>query len=148
MLFTTTRLLVRAFSEQDSAHYWRESAFPEICFLGDERLQRQTLGRVACFERVTNTFVATGTLRYLPDFAQFDIGYRVAEAHQGKGFASELCAGLTQYAIAQRGIVPVALVSADNAASIRVLQKCGYQFQRDVFSTCLAKELQLFRYAP
>lgn len=55
------------------------------------------------------------------------IGYVIATRHSGKGLASELLAGLVDWA---RGEPTIRMltggVSTTNSASIRVLEKCGF----------------------
>ena len=60
-----------------------------------------------------------------PDEA--DIGYTVIPAAQGRGIASEALCAVCEYAFIQMGIKAVnAYVLADNAGSVRVLEKAGF----------------------
>ena len=59
------------------------------------------------------------------------VGYLVAERQWGKGFASELLGGLIDWARASSVVSIVAGVAAGNAASIRVLEKCGLTRRED-----------------
>lgn len=54
------------------------------------------------------------------------LGYLIAEPQWGKGYASELVAGLVNWARGQSFGTIVAGVSPDNLASCRVLEKCGF----------------------
>ena len=54
------------------------------------------------------------------------VGYLIAEFLWGKGYASELVTGLVQWAQGQSYGSLMAGVAADNAASHRVLEKCGF----------------------
>jgi RimJ/RimL family protein N-acetyltransferase len=56
-----------------------------------------------------------------------EIGYWLGEPFWGRGIASEALAAITSYAVRTHGLTRVfALPFASNAASARVLEKCGY----------------------
>ena len=56
-----------------------------------------------------------------------DIGYTVVPAAQGKGIASEALRAVCEYAFNQTGVKAInAWVLADNAGSVRVLEKAGF----------------------
>lgn len=59
----------------------------------------------------------------------FELGYRIGEAHQGKGYASEAVKILTKLAFDTYGIDYIqALTSPNNIASQIILIKNGYVF--------------------
>jgi RimJ/RimL family protein N-acetyltransferase len=59
-----------------------------------------------------------------------EIGYWLGRAFWGRGLATAAVRGLTDYAFATHALTRVyALPFADNAASVRVLEKAGYQFE-------------------
>ena len=59
----------------------------------------------------------------------FELGYRIGEAHQGKGYASEAVKILTKLAFDTYGIDYIqALTSPNNIASQIILIKTGYVF--------------------
>lgn len=56
-----------------------------------------------------------------------DIGYTVIPHAQGKGYASEALRAVCDYAFSQAGVKAInAYVLADNAGSVRVLEKQGF----------------------
>lgn len=56
-----------------------------------------------------------------------EIGYWLGEAYWGRGIATEALAAVTRYAVDHHHLTRVfALPFASNAASVRVLEKCGY----------------------
>jgi len=56
-----------------------------------------------------------------------EIGYWVGEAYWGRGIATAACAALTAYGFERLGLRRLETkVYAPNAASMRVLEKCGY----------------------
>lgn len=59
-----------------------------------------------------------------------EIGYAVAMAHQGKGYAAEAVAAFSAWAVKRFGLHNIwAILMADNTPSQRVLEKAGYAFQ-------------------
>lgn len=56
-----------------------------------------------------------------------EVGYGVLKEHEGKGYASEALKAMTQWAFGQKDVVFVEAETApDNAASKRILKKCGF----------------------
>jgi predicted amidohydrolase/RimJ/RimL family protein N-acetyltransferase len=65
--------------------------------------------------------------------AEVRIGYVLAESAWGRGLASELVGGLVEWGRTQRSVgAIVGGVEAENMASIRVLEKCGFQLESPV----------------
>ena len=59
-----------------------------------------------------------------------EIGYWLGRKHWGKGIATEVVTALTQYGFEQFDLYRIFAVSfAENAASAKVLQKAGYQYE-------------------
>ena len=57
-----------------------------------------------------------------------ELGYGVADPYQGCGYATEAVTAVAAWALKQRGICCVtAEVDRENAASIRVLEKSGFE---------------------
>lgn len=56
-----------------------------------------------------------------------EVGYGILKEHEGNGYASEALKAMTQWAFGQKDVVFVEAETAeDNAASKRVLEKCGF----------------------
>ena len=56
-----------------------------------------------------------------------EIGYGIAETHQGRGYATEAVTAAVSWALAQKPITCVtAEVDKDNIASVKVLEKAGF----------------------
>lgn len=56
-----------------------------------------------------------------------EVGYGVMTEHEGNGYASEALKAMTQWAFGQKDVVFVeAEAAADNTASRRILEKCGF----------------------
>jgi RimJ/RimL family protein N-acetyltransferase len=62
-----------------------------------------------------------------------EIGWTLVEQHRGRGFATEAARAVVQYALPARNAVRiVAHVDHDNPASIRVAEKLGMRYEREV----------------
>jgi RimJ/RimL family protein N-acetyltransferase len=60
-----------------------------------------------------------------------EVGYMLASRHHGRGLATEAVQAVVADATERLGIpVLVAIVDEPNAASIRVLEKCGFALER------------------
>ena len=73
------------------------------------------------------------------------VGYLIAESHWGQGFASELLAGLVEWARMQSYTSIVAGVARQNAPSRRVLEKCGFLPTEDADGPELFYEIHFSR---
>ncbi len=59
-----------------------------------------------------------------------ELGYWLGRDYWGRGIATAVCAGMTQHAFEHFMLVRVqAEVYGPNAASVRVLEKCGYRLE-------------------
>lgn len=72
-------------------------------------------------------FAATGPIDR--HGAEVELGYAVAPWARGRGVASEALRQLTRWAFAQGMQRVTALISVDNPASARVVERVGYTFE-------------------
>jgi ribosomal-protein-alanine N-acetyltransferase len=64
-------------------------------------------------------------LSAIPDGVE--IGYAIADGHQGKGFATEAVAAMTAWGFDRLALPAIdGIVAPDNAGSCRVLEKAGF----------------------
>lgn len=82
----------------------------------------------------------------------FELGYRIGEKHQGKGYASEAIKIVCQQAFSSLGLDCIqALTSQKNLASQKVLAKNGFEFikiiQNDVEVNGIWEDSVVFEYA-
>jgi ribosomal-protein-alanine N-acetyltransferase len=74
-----------------------------------------------------------------------DVGYAFLPAAFGCGFATEAAGACLQHGRSALGLATIcAIVSAHNKASIRVLEKIGLHYQREIPGTEPGQMLQLF----
>lgn len=77
--------------------------------------------------------------------ADVDLGFALLPAFWAQGLASEAAAATVAYARDQLGLQRlVAIVAAENAGSIRVLEKIGMRFEMTVRLNADSEELRLF----
>jgi len=70
-------------------------------------------------------------LRLEPAHRRAEVGYAVARSHWGKGLATESLSAVIETAFAGRPLNRLqATVDPENTASIRVLEKAGFAFER------------------
>jgi RimJ/RimL family protein N-acetyltransferase len=164
-LLTTERLLVRrlAAADREAFRSWRCSA-AVMAFIGDGRplsvaaadaeldgmladfAAGATLpGRLAVVRREGGDAIGWGLLYRWDDTAEVELGYGLAPAHWGRGYATELAAALVAHA---RDVLRlpslVATVQADNAASVAVLRRAG--FVRAGVARKAGREKELYRW--
>lgn len=65
---------------------------------------------------------------------EVEIGYAICKKHSGKGYATELLSAMTEFSFGNFGIkVLYGRVINGNNASVRVLEKNGYEFVKEEF---------------
>ena len=145
----TDRLLLREFVMDDAEVFFKMISDPDVTrYTGDggktldeakdgleERLfrdyQKHGFGRWATVDKSTGMVIGFAGLKYLDDLAEVDLGYRFFKEHWGQGFATEAAKAVLDHGIRvlrRRRIIGIADI--ENKASIRVLEKVGFQFER------------------
>lgn len=81
------------------------------------------------FEKSTGRLIGAAGAGEHDDLHEPEIFYNIAPDARQKGYATEACAAVTEWALATFDIpYIIGTVSTDNPASRRVLEKCGYKF--------------------
>jgi RimJ/RimL family protein N-acetyltransferase len=80
-------------------------------------------------ERATGAVVGGCAFKGPPDaFGVVELAYSIDPPHRGRGFATEMAGALMGFALASARVRMVrAHTKPDNAASARVLEKCGFR---------------------
>lgn len=91
-------------------------------------------GRLACVLRETSEMIGFCGLKKLPELdGEVDLGYRLARAHWGRGLATEAGYAVLRFGFeALRLTRVIALVEPANLGSVRVLDKLGMTYEREV----------------
>ena len=115
----------------------------ELEWFANGHPRRPELGLWATVERSTGAFLGRcGLLPWQIDGAQeVELAYMIDQARWGEGFATEACLGIVAHAAQALKLGRlIALVTPGNTASVRVAEKVGMRFERemiDAFGPCL-----------
>ncbi|HYD01878.1 MAG TPA: GNAT family N-acetyltransferase [Phycisphaerales bacterium] len=139
----TQRLSLRAMNEGDAGALFALNSHPQVMRLTGEPPLRSVdeareaienypdfdtvgYGRWACVLKATGSFVGFCGLKHLRDLNEVDVGFRLLPQYWGQGLATEACAASIAFGFNVLNLSKiVGLVLPGNAASIRVLTKCG-----------------------
>ena len=150
---STERLSLRHFHILDVEPMYRVFSDPEVMRFGDgvqtmewvdawlrtclERYyQTWGFGPYAILEKHSQDLIGYCGLFYFPDIngqPEVEIGYRLARSTWGRGYATEAARAVRDYAFHTLGLKRlIAMIDPSNAASIRVAEKIGMRYERDV----------------
>lgn len=152
VILETNRLLLREYVEDDAEAFFRLNSDPEVvrftpsAVLHDVEQAREILlanpmadyrkhgfGRWACILKSTGEHIGFSGLKYLEEFGEVEIGYRLVRAQWGLGLATEAAIAGVRFGLDDLGLKTViGLVMPENIASVRVLEKAGLRFSENV----------------
>ena len=99
--------------------------------LGDYK--RHGFGRLAVELKENGEFIGFAGLKYLEDLKEVDLGYRFLSDYWGKGYATESSKACLEFGFTNLGLEKIiAMVFPDNAASVHVLDKLNFKFEKDI----------------
>lgn len=152
LILETDRLLLREFDDDDAEAFYPLVSNPEILrFTLDpgggvnsvgqalELLRSRSVadyrkhgfGRLAVVEKASRQLIGFAGLKYLGDRGEVDLGYRLLPTHWGRGFATESGRAILQDGFTRLGLTRIiATVFPENVASVRVLEKLGFVFEK------------------
>lgn len=144
----TDRLLLREYVEDDAVAFFQLNSDPEVMrFVPDSSFnsieearqvlvarpiadyQKYGFGRYACILKTTGENIGFAGLKYLEEFGEVEVAYRLMRAHWGRGLATEAAIASVRFGfheLAQDHII--GLVMPENIASVKVLEKVGLRF--------------------
>jgi ribosomal-protein-alanine N-acetyltransferase len=149
----TERLALRHFHILDAEPMYRVFGDPDVMRFGDgvqtkewvqewlrlcleHYYQTWGFGPYAIVESQGKNVVGYCGLFYFPDIngqPEVEIGYRLARAAWGQGYATEAASAVRDYAFYTLGIKRlIALIDPANTASIRVAEKIGLRHESEV----------------
>jgi RimJ/RimL family protein N-acetyltransferase len=148
-ILTTDRLLLREFVPEDLPAFFNLVTDPDVTrYTGDrggsleevkqgleERVfaayRKYGYGRWAVVYRPTGAIIGFAGLKYLDDVEEVDLGYRFFKEYWGQGLATEAARAIVPYGFDRLKLTHIiGLVDRANSASIRVLQKVGFRFEK------------------
>lgn len=155
IIFETSRLYIRQYTQDDEAYFFRLNGDPEIMRYIREAKDRAEcavllarniafyqqfplMGRWAMFEKSTDTFV--GSFAIIPvehpvdeNAPDIQLGYALLQDYWGKGYATESTLAGKQYAFDVMKLPRIVAVTAvPNMASQKVLLRCGFVQQPNI----------------
>jgi [ribosomal protein S5]-alanine N-acetyltransferase len=93
-------------------------------------------GPYAVVEKRSQTVIGYCGLFFFPDIdgqSEVEIGYRLARSMWGQGYATEAAKAVNDFAFGTLGIKRlIALIDPSNVASIRVAEKIGMHYEKEV----------------
>lgn len=149
-LFESERLLFRELSVADAEFFYTLNQDPEVIkYTGDQAFanieaaydflssydtyQKYGYGRWAVIHKEQANILGWCGLRYSSVHDEVDLGYRFYKQFWNKGYATEAAQACLHYGFHDLGIqYIVGRALKDNIASIRVLEKAGMVFQKEI----------------
>ncbi len=145
----TERLFLRPHRNADFEPYAEMSANPEVMRFIDDVQDRETAFRSFCAsighwsvrgygpwaieERATGRYLGRAGLLNWEGWPGLEVGYALHPSAWGKGYGTEVAARALRYAhevVGARGVL--SCIHPQNTASIRVAEKLGARFAREV----------------
>lgn len=94
--------------------------------------EKYGFGRFAVIYKDTNEFVGFSGLKYLSEYDEVDIGYRFNQKYWGKGIATESAHASLEFGFQKLKLEKiVGYAMPENMASVRVMEKLGFEFEKD-----------------
>lgn len=146
----TDRLFLRAFSTEDAEDMYNLNLDPLVLkYTGDkpfssieaakqfllryDHYEKYGMGRWAVILKEKREFLGWCGLKYWPDKKWADIGFRFYRHAWGKGFATESAKICLKYGSKNKNLENIiGRVRIENEASIRVLEKIGMSFIKEI----------------
>ena len=147
----TERLIIRPFELRDIDASYEMNLDPEVSqYTGDggvvpkEEMERRIVknvfgdyekygfGRLAVELKGENKFIGFTGLKYLPDMDEVDLGFRFMKQYWGMGIATESGKASIDFGFTILGLKRIiGLVLPENVKSVRVLEKLGFQYEKE-----------------
>jgi RimJ/RimL family protein N-acetyltransferase len=137
--------LLEAFADPDAMRYIGDGSTADLAGAEDtvgRWLERWAAWGIGMFvvERTEDARVLgrAGFLRWDPETweiggSETELGWGLAREHWGHGYATEAALALRDWALGERGLTRlISLIQHENLPSIRVAEKLGERYERDV----------------
>jgi [ribosomal protein S5]-alanine N-acetyltransferase len=153
VVLETERLLLRQFNMSDSEAMFHVFGDAEVMKFGDgiqtkewiqnwlvtcleEYYPKWGFGPYAVVKRINQEVVGYCGLFFFPDIngqPEVEIGYRLARANWGCGYATEAALAVRDYAFNSLGLKRlIAMIDPQNTASLRVARKLGMVYKKEI----------------
>ena len=149
-IIETNRLKLRELTPADAQHFFDLNADLEVIkFTGDppfenvgaareflenyDQYEKYGYGRWAVILKETGEFTGWCGLKYLPELDETDLGFRFFRRHWNKGYATESALACIEFGFKKLKLKRiVGRAMAANSASVRVLEKTGFEFVKEM----------------
>ena len=151
-IIETGRLILREYVQDDAEAFFQLNSDPQVLrFVPDGQLlnveqacqillnhpiadyRKYGFGRCACILKSTGEQIGFAGLKYLEEFGEVEVGFRLMRAHWGLGLATEAAVASVGFGFADLGLKRIiGLVMPENMASVRVLEKSGLRYDETV----------------
>ena len=153
VIAVTPRLILRHFHVVDGDAMDRVFGDPEVMRYGsgvqtpewvrkwlrgclEDYYQKWGFGLWAVVEKQSREVIGFCGLSRFADVGgqpETEIGYRLARAYWGRGFATEAAAAVRDYAFGELGLKRlISIIERQNGASVRVAEKTGMRYEKNV----------------
>jgi [ribosomal protein S5]-alanine N-acetyltransferase len=163
IIFETPRLLLRQFTEADTALLLQLNSNPEVLkYLDEPPIEteeqalhilntiilpqyKNNLGRWAIHLKSNNQFIGWCGLKYRQELDEVDLGYRLMPQFWEYGYAFEAAKYTLNYGFNQLHLKTiVGRAHIDNIASLKILEKIGMQFiKEELIDDCPVKTFKI-----
>ena len=149
-IIITERLYLRELNETDYKYFYNLNLDKDVLeYTGDKPFKnledakkflknykpykKYGCGRWAVIDKKNDTFLGWCGIKFTENLNEYDIGFRFFKKYWGEGFATESAKSCIEYGINNLKINEiVGRAMKENKASIRVLEKIGLEYNRDI----------------
>jgi RimJ/RimL family protein N-acetyltransferase len=152
LIIETERLLLRPFTLDDIVPSYEMNLDAEVSkYTGDggvvskKEIEKRIIenvfgdykkhgyGRLAVVLKEENKFIGFAGLKYLEDMDEVDLGYRLMKQYWEKGIATEASIACVNFGFKNLKLNKIiAMVLPDNTGSVRVLEKLGFKYDKEI----------------
>ena len=150
ILLETERTWLRKLTPDDAVDFYALNLDPEVIrYTGDQpfsnpdeaqkflqgydQYEKYHTGRLAVIEKENQRFIGWCGLKYTPELKEYDLGFRFFRKYWNRGFATETARACLLFGFNQLNLdAIVGRAMHANQASIRVLEKIGMNFVKEV----------------
>ncbi len=98
-------------------------------------------------EKTANKMIGRAGFDMREGYDAPELGFMIAQEYQRRGYATEVCEGILAYGREQLGFSVVgAFTDLRNVASVKLLEKLGFIFEREEYVTTVKQEAQKLAY--
>ena len=158
-MFTSERLLIRAWKESDAEAFYELTqdegfnlypinVYRQKSIDTAREWTRNVKGKLAVFEKESGRLIGMGGLTpWIWEGEElFDITYRLRESAWGKGYGWELAEALVNHGFRELGLDQItATITPDNLPSKKIAEKLGMKFDRHILLLGVPTDLYRLR---